>query len=202
MGTVMCVSGQRRPSHSGDRWFSTVSHAGAVSHEGAGHVTQLCRHAIGTLALLITVVGVAGCDIPDRPIVKKRNPVRTPEREIDQDFERPEARWDGEWEAWYAYMRGGQAVGYSHMAATLGTNHADDAVVRIPEPARIELDRVARKTSSIWYDIEDVIQFDRGKAVFLQTLHQVTRESTDGDFLGFWNRLRVGPASSETGGNR
>lgn len=141
-----------------------------------------------------------GCDLPERPTISHSSAPAPREAEIREDFEPPTVPWSGPWEAWFLYVRDDHPVGFSHMQATFGPDHPQETLVEIPAGAELELKRVSQQAASVWYDVEDVIRFERGKAVFLQSLEQVTRESSTGQFLGFWNRLRVGPAETQATG--
>jgi len=73
-------------------------------------------------------------------------------------------------------------------------------LLKVPAAALLELTRTETRAASVWYDMQDVIRFQRGDASFLQSLQQVTRESTGGELRSFWTRLRVGPSETQSTG--
>ncbi|TWT70945.1 transglutaminase-like domain-containing protein [Crateriforma conspicua] len=152
-------------------------------------------HGLGVILALGLCVG---CDLPERPIVDKKPAARPTVPSDEETFEVPTTVWNDDWDAWFYYVMDQRPVGYSHISARMGGQRRDDFLIDVPAAPALELMRTETRSNSLWFDVRDVIRFDRGNASFIQSLSQVTRESVEGELRSFWSQLRVGPAETQS----
>ncbi|MEM9645295.1 MAG: hypothetical protein AAF989_09890, partial [Planctomycetota bacterium] len=150
--------------------------------------------------MLAVLAAASGCDLPKRPVIEAPESSEMVRVEEVITIEPPVSDWQGPWQASFLYFRAGKAVGYNRISATYGDDRSPESLIALPPTAKLEMNRIDQREASIWYDVEDVIHFVRGKAVFVQEMEQVLREATSGEVRAFWNRLLVGPAESQATG--
>lgn len=136
-----------------------------------------------SLVVLLVIVSIAGCDIPQRPPISgiRSSAMSEPESITAQAeiFEPPRGDFEP-WESWDVFYVGQKPVGYAHLVAKWAEPLADGRHAH--------------------YHLSSELIVQRGDAEIHQRLDQTSTESPEGRLREFESFLHVGPVVTQLRG--